>query len=88
MRRGRVLRKVTSRATLALEGIEMSAIRTASEVLADAKRIAIELLSFRRFTSKEGHSVSALSSFALGIVMLELVRLQWGATPISLDLPK
>ena len=57
-------------------------------VVSGAVGIAIELLSFRRFTSKEGHSVSALSSFALGIVILELVRLQWGATPISLDIPK
>ena len=57
-------------------------------VVTGATGLAIELLSFRRFTSKEGHSVSALSSFALGIVILELVRLQWGATPISLDIPK
>lgn len=57
-------------------------------VVTGAVGIVIELLSFRRFTSKEGHSVSALSSFALGIVFLELVRLQWGATPLQLDIPK
>ncbi len=57
-------------------------------ILTGAVGIIIELLSFRRFTSKEGHSVSALSSFALGIVILEMVRLQWGATPVQLDIPK
>lgn len=57
-------------------------------VVTGAVGLIIELLSFRRFTSKEGHSVSALSSFALGIVILELVRLQWGATPLQLEIPK
>lgn len=50
--------------------------------------LVIELLSFRKFTSAEGHSVSALSSFALGIVFLELVRLEYGAVPHQLDIPK
>jgi branched-chain amino acid transport system permease protein len=49
--------------------------------------LVIELLSFRTFTSKEGHSVSALSSFALGIVFLEAVRLEYGAAPINLGIP-
>lgn len=57
-------------------------------VATGAVGLVIELLSFRRFTSKEGHSVSALSSFALGIVILELIRLQWGATPLQLEIPK
>ncbi len=50
--------------------------------------LVIEILSFRKFTSAEGHSVSALSSFALGIVFLELVRLSYGATPHQLEIPK
>jgi len=49
--------------------------------------LLIELLSFRAFTSKEGHSVSALSSFALGIVILEVVRLEYGAAPLNLAIP-
>lgn len=47
--------------------------------------LVIELLSFRKFTSRDGHSVSALSSFALGIVFLEAIRLYFGAVPRNLD---
>ena len=57
-------------------------------VTTGASGLIIELLSFRRFTSKEGHSVSALSSFALGIFFLELVRLQFGAVPHQLEISK
>jgi branched-chain amino acid transport system permease protein len=54
-------------------------------VVTGALGLLIELLSFRKFTSRDGHSVSALSSFALGIVFLEAIRLYFGAVPRNLD---
>lgn len=55
-------------------------------VVTAALGLLIELLSFRKFTSRDGHSVSALSSFALGIVFLEAIRLYFGAVPRNLDI--
>ena len=55
-------------------------------VVTGALGLVIELLSFRKFTSRDGHSVSALSSFALGIVFLEAIRLYFGAVPRNIDI--
>jgi branched-chain amino acid transport system permease protein len=50
--------------------------------------IAVELVSFRKFRSHDAHITSALSSFAVGLVMVDLVQKSWGTEPLAIALPE
>ena len=49
--------------------------------------LLIELISFRRFKSADAQITAALSSLALGMILVDLVHKIWGTDPRSLGLP-
>ncbi len=49
--------------------------------------LAVELVSFRKFRSHDAHITAALSSFAFGLVLLDLVQKAWGTEPVAIELP-
>lgn len=50
--------------------------------------ILVELVSFRKFHSHDAHITAALSSFAVGLVMIDLVQKGWGTEPIAIAVPE
>jgi branched-chain amino acid transport system permease protein len=49
--------------------------------------LAVEFVGFRKFRSRDAHITAALSSFAIGLVMIDLTQKVWGAEPVALTLP-
>lgn len=45
--------------------------------------LGVELTSFRKFTGKDAHITAALSSLALGLVMIDGAQKIWGTEPLS-----
>lgn len=50
--------------------------------------LVVEMASFRKFRSHDAHITAALSSFAFGLVILDLVQKGWGTQPVSIELPQ
>ena len=50
--------------------------------------LVTEYVSFRKFATPDGHITAALSSFALGIVMIDLTQKWWGTDPVDLGIPR
>src|SRR5262245_62646259 len=42
---------------------------------------------FRKFHSRDAHVTAALSSFAIGLIMLDLSHKVWGTEPLALPIP-
>jgi len=57
-------------------------------VIAGILGLIVEYVSFRKFNTPDGHITAALSSFAVGIVMIDLVQKVWGTDPVDLDIPR
>jgi branched-chain amino acid transport system permease protein len=57
-------------------------------LIAGALGLVVEYVSFRKFNTPDGHITAALSSFAVGIVMIDLVQKVWGTDPVDLDIPR
>jgi branched-chain amino acid transport system permease protein len=49
--------------------------------------LVVELVGFRKFRSRDAHITAALSSFAIGLVMIDLTQKVWGSEPVALTLP-
>jgi branched-chain amino acid transport system permease protein len=49
--------------------------------------LVVELVSFRKFTSRDAHVTAALSSFGLALVMVDLAQKAWGTEPVALKVP-
>lgn len=48
--------------------------------------LAVEFVGFRKFRSRDAHITAALSSFAIGIVMIDVTQKVYGAEPVALTL--
>jgi branched-chain amino acid transport system permease protein len=49
--------------------------------------LVVELVSFRKFTSRDAQVTAALSSFGLALVMVDLAQKFWGTEPVQLKVP-
>ena len=49
--------------------------------------LVVELVSFRKFRGRDAQITAALSSFAVGLVIIDLVQKYWGTEPVGLTLP-
>jgi branched-chain amino acid transport system permease protein len=49
--------------------------------------LVVELVSFRKFRSADAQITAALSSLALGLIVIDLVQKSFGSEPVSLNLP-
>ena len=49
--------------------------------------LMVEFVGFRKFRSADAHITAALSSFAIGLVLIDLSQKVWGAEPVALTLP-
>lgn len=49
--------------------------------------LAVEFIGFRKFRSADAHITAALSSFAIGLVIIDLAQKVWGAEPLAVTLP-
>ena len=49
--------------------------------------LMVEFVGFRKFHSPDSHITAALSSFAIGLVIIDLSQKVWGAEPVALTLP-
>lgn len=68
-------------------GAPLSVALLVTAIISAILGLAIELIGFRKFRSPDSHITAALSSFAIGIVMVDLVQKVWGAEPVALTLP-
>ncbi len=57
-------------------------------IVCGALGLLVEFVSFRKFRSHDAHITSALSSFAFGLVVLDLVQKSWGTEPVAIELPQ
>lgn len=49
--------------------------------------LVVELVGFRKFRSRDAQITAALSSFAIGLVIIDLTQKAWGTEPVALILP-
>ena len=49
--------------------------------------LVVEFVSFRKFTSADAQVTAALSSLAVGLIMIDLVQKTWGGEPVSAPVP-
>jgi branched-chain amino acid transport system permease protein len=56
-------------------------------LICGALGLVVELLSFRKFRSADAQVTAALSSLALGLVLIDLVQKSYGSEPVPLELP-
>lgn len=68
-------------------GAPLSVALVATAIVSAALGLAVELVGFRKFHSPDAHITAALSSFAIGLVMIDLAQKVWGAEPVALTLP-
>jgi branched-chain amino acid transport system permease protein len=53
-------------------------------VVIGAAGLAVELVSFRKFTARDAHVTAALSSLAVGLVIIDAAQKIWGTEPLAL----
>jgi len=49
--------------------------------------LVVELVGFRKFRSRDAHITAALSSFAIGLVIIDLTQKAWGTESVAIALP-
>lgn len=49
--------------------------------------LVIELVSFRKFRSADAQITAALSSLALGLILIDLVQKRYGGEPVAVNVP-
>lgn len=49
--------------------------------------LVVEFISFRKFTSPDAQVTAALSSLAVGLIMIDLVQKTWGGEPVAVPVP-
>lgn len=73
-------------ATIAL-GAPIAVALLVTTIVCALLGLGVELVGFRKFRSRDAHITAALSSFAIGIVMIDLTQKVYGAEPVALTLP-
>jgi branched-chain amino acid transport system permease protein len=68
-------------------GAPLSVALLVTTIVSAALGLTVELVGFRKFHSPDAHITAALSSFAIGLVMIDLAQKVWGAEPVALTLP-
>ena len=56
-------------------------------IIAGLLGLAVEFIGFRKFQSPDAHLTAALSSFAIGLVIIDLSQKIWGAESVAVTLP-
>jgi branched-chain amino acid transport system permease protein len=56
-------------------------------IVAGLLGLMVELVGFRKFKSADAHITAALSSFAIGLVIVDLAQKVWGAESVAVTLP-
>lgn len=59
----------------------------ATAIIAGLLGLVVEFVGFRKFQTPDGHITAALSSFAIGLVIIDLSQKVWGAESVALTLP-
>ncbi|MGC2520961.1 MAG: branched-chain amino acid ABC transporter permease [Burkholderiales bacterium] len=49
--------------------------------------LVVEFVGFRKFRSHDAHITAALSSFAIGLVIIDLTQKVWGTEPVAIAFP-
>jgi branched-chain amino acid transport system permease protein len=49
--------------------------------------LVVEFVGFRKFRSHDAHITAALSSFAIGLVIIDLTQKMWGTEAVAIALP-
>lgn len=49
--------------------------------------LIVEVVGFRKFRSRDAHITAALSSFAIGLVIIDLAQKIWGTEAVAIALP-
>ncbi|MEY2618221.1 MAG: hypothetical protein RL522_1223 [Pseudomonadota bacterium] len=55
-------------------------------VLTGILGLAVEVVSFRKFTGKDAHVTAALSSLAFGLVLIDATQKLWGTEPVQVPI--
>src|SRR3974390_953741 len=56
-------------------------------IIAGLLGLVVEFIGFRKFRSPDAHLTAALSSFAIGLVIIDLSQKIWGAESVAVTLP-
>ena len=76
---------------LAVAGLSLGAsvpvALVAAALVTGGLGLLVELIAFRKFKSRDAHITAALSSFAVGLVIIDLAQKVWGTEPVALELP-
>jgi len=59
----------------------------AAAVVGGILGLFVEWVSFRRFTGPDGHITAALSSLAVGLILIDVTQKIWGTDPVGFSLP-
>ncbi|MDT3683713.1 MAG: branched-chain amino acid ABC transporter permease [Pseudorhodoplanes sp.] len=68
-------------------GAPLSIALLVTAIISALLGLAVELVGFRKFQSPDAHITAALSSFAIGLVIIDVSQKIWGAEPVALTLP-
>jgi branched-chain amino acid transport system permease protein len=68
-------------------GAPLSVALLVTAIISALLGLAIELVGFRKFQSPDAHITAALSSFAIGLVLIDGAQKIWGAEPVAMTLP-
>ncbi len=68
-------------------GASLSVAILVTAIVSGLLGLMVEFVGFRKFRSPDAHITSALSSFAIGLVIIDLSQKVWGAEPVALTLP-
>jgi branched-chain amino acid transport system permease protein len=60
----------------------------AAFLVAGVLGLVVELVSFRKFTSRDAQVTAALSSFGVALVLVDLTQKVWGTEPVALKVPE
>jgi branched-chain amino acid transport system permease protein len=56
-------------------------------LICGALGLAVEFISFRKFQTADAQITAALSSLALGLILIDLVQKSFGSEPVALNVP-
>jgi len=59
----------------------------ATAIIAGLLGLLVEFVGFRKFQTHDAHLTAALSSFAIGLVIIDLTQKVWGAESVAVTLP-
>ncbi len=68
-------------------GAPLSLAVLVTTIIAGLLGLVVEFVGFRKFQSRDAHITAALSSFAIGLIIIDLTQKVWGTEPVALALP-